>query len=215
MYKCLLTNSKPAVCIFQNAWFCLCVAIHKEAWEIHLQSNVLVELFFVLVSGCKPSVDYILDITFTGITGCTSWSHHVNKVCTWTVATYDRKILEGKYLEVQRFLKYISEMFTTFLVVLWLIFELLFPKYRWMVNFQTFTFQNFPLCYGIVMLHTACSLYRVVQFLSRCQDKNGGFGGGPGQLAHLAPTYAAVLSLCILGTQEAFDCIDRYVCGIA
>lgn len=53
--------------------------------------------------------------------------------------------------------------------------------------------------------------HRVVQFLSNCQHGDGGFGGGPGQVAHLAPTYAAVLSLCILGTQEAYDCIDRYV----
>ena len=51
----------------------------------------------------------------------------------------------------------------------------------------------------------------MVQFLSRCQHSDGGFAGGPGQLAHLAPTYAAVLSLCTLGTQEAYDCIDRYV----
>ena len=35
--------------------------------------------------------------------------------------------------------------------------------------------------------------------------------GGPGQLPHLAPTYAAVLSLCILGTEEAYKAIDRSV----
>lgn len=33
--------------------------------------------------------------------------------------------------------------------------------------------------------------------------------GGPGQLPHLAPTYAAVLALCILGTEEAYKAIDR------
>ena len=53
--------------------------------------------------------------------------------------------------------------------------------------------------------------HRVVQFLSKCQHVDGGFCGGPGQMAHLATTYAAVLSLSILGTQEAYDCIDRYV----
>jgi len=52
---------------------------------------------------------------------------------------------------------------------------------------------------------------RVVQFLSKCQHEDGGFAGGPGQLAHLAPTYAAILSLAILGTQEAYNCIDRWV----
>ena len=31
----------------------------------------------------------------------------------------------------------------------------------------------------------------------------GGFGGGPGQMAHAATTYAAVLALCILATSDA------------
>ena len=57
------------------------------------------------------------------------------------------------------------------------------------------------------MFHTP----RVVQFLSQCQHQDGGFAGGPGQLAHLAPTYAAILTLAILGTQEAYNCIDRWV----
>lgn len=30
----------------------------------------------------------------------------------------------------------------------------------------------------------------VIAFISTCQQKSGGFGGGPYQLAHLAPTYA-------------------------
>ena len=33
--------------------------------------------------------------------------------------------------------------------------------------------------------------------------------GGPGQLPHLAPTYAAVLALCSLGAPEAYEVIDR------
>ncbi len=32
----------------------------------------------------------------------------------------------------------------------------------------------------------------IVAFLRRCQDPAGGFGGGPGQLPHLAPTYAGL-----------------------
>lgn len=48
------------------------------------------------------------------------------------------------------------------------------------------------------------------QFLARCQSPTGGFGGGPGQHAHLAPTYAAVNALCILGTQEAYNVINRF-----
>ncbi|TRY56978.1 hypothetical protein DNTS_023901 [Danionella cerebrum] len=49
----------------------------------------------------------------------------------------------------------------------------------------------------------------VCQFLARCQSPSGGFGGGPGQHAHLAPTYAAVNALCILGTEEAYSVINR------
>lgn len=49
----------------------------------------------------------------------------------------------------------------------------------------------------------------VCQFLSRCQSPTGGFAGGPGQHAHLAPTYAAVNALCIIGTEEAYNVIDR------
>uniref|UniRef100_G3NYA5 Protein farnesyltransferase subunit beta n=1 Tax=Gasterosteus aculeatus aculeatus TaxID=481459 RepID=G3NYA5_GASAC len=49
----------------------------------------------------------------------------------------------------------------------------------------------------------------VCQFLARCQSAAGGFAGGPGQHAHLAPTYAAVNALCIIGTEEAYNIIDR------
>uniref|UniRef100_A0A8C5SAN4 Farnesyltransferase, CAAX box, subunit beta n=1 Tax=Laticauda laticaudata TaxID=8630 RepID=A0A8C5SAN4_LATLA len=49
----------------------------------------------------------------------------------------------------------------------------------------------------------------VCQFLSHCQSPNGGFGGGPGQHPHLAPTYAAVNTLCIIGTEEAYNVINR------
>ncbi|KAK7488350.1 hypothetical protein BaRGS_00020324 [Batillaria attramentaria] len=51
----------------------------------------------------------------------------------------------------------------------------------------------------------------VANFLGKCQHPKGGFGGGPGQVAHLAPTYAAVNALCILSTitDKAFDVLDR------
>ncbi|XP_013377345.1 PREDICTED: protein farnesyltransferase subunit beta isoform X2 [Chinchilla lanigera] len=49
----------------------------------------------------------------------------------------------------------------------------------------------------------------VCQFLELCQSPDGGFGGGPGQHPHLAPTYAAVNALCIIGTEEAYDVINR------
>ena len=44
---------------------------------------------------------------------------------------------------------------------------------------------------------------------TRCQHAGSGFCGGPGQLPHLAPTYAAVNTLVTLGTPEAYGCIDR------
>jgi len=49
----------------------------------------------------------------------------------------------------------------------------------------------------------------IVTFLSLCQDPCGGYAGGPGQVAHLAPTYAAVNALCILGSTQALASIDR------
>jgi len=52
----------------------------------------------------------------------------------------------------------------------------------------------------------------VANFLNKCQNHDtGGFGGGPQQVSHLAPTYAAICSLCILGQfwREAYDIINR------
>ncbi|XP_043203524.1 protein farnesyltransferase subunit beta-like isoform X1 [Amphibalanus amphitrite] len=49
----------------------------------------------------------------------------------------------------------------------------------------------------------------VTAFLARCQSAEGGFGGGPGQLPHLAATYAAVSALASLGTEAAYQVIDR------
>uniref|UniRef100_A0AAR5QH13 Protein farnesyltransferase subunit beta n=1 Tax=Dendroctonus ponderosae TaxID=77166 RepID=A0AAR5QH13_DENPD len=43
----------------------------------------------------------------------------------------------------------------------------------------------------------------------RCQSPSGGFAGGPGQCPHLAPTYAAVNALVIVGTEEAYKIINR------
>ena len=37
-----------------------------------------------------------------------------------------------------------------------------------------------------------------IDFLAACQHSDGGFGGAPGQLAHLAPTYAALAALATL-----------------
>uniref|UniRef100_A0A1I8P731 Protein farnesyltransferase subunit beta n=1 Tax=Stomoxys calcitrans TaxID=35570 RepID=A0A1I8P731_STOCA len=53
------------------------------------------------------------------------------------------------------------------------------------------------------------TLEQVVAFLEKCRHPQGGFAGGPGQYAHLAPTYAAVNSLAMIGTPSAFRAIDR------
>lgn len=52
-------------------------------------------------------------------------------------------------------------------------------------------------------------LDNTVSFLIKCRSSAGGFGGGPGQQPHAAPTYAAVNSLCIIGTERAYEAIDR------
>ena len=49
----------------------------------------------------------------------------------------------------------------------------------------------------------------VISFLRSCQAANGGFGGGPLQLPHLAPTYAATAALVSLGGAEALDAVNR------
>lgn len=48
---------------------------------------------------------------------------------------------------------------------------------------------------------------RGIETILSFQHPSGGFGGGPGQLAHLLPTYAAVCSLVMLG--GGWDRIDR------
>ncbi len=73
------------------------------------------------------------------------------------------------------------------------------------------------LCYWILHAHRLLDMEvseddkkRFVRRLAGCQCPLGGFGGGQGQLAHLAPTYAAVMALACIGTPEAYDAIDRY-----
>ena len=41
------------------------------------------------------------------------------------------------------------------------------------------------------------------------QNPGGGFGGGHSQVAHIAATYAAVLSLAMVGGAESLELIDR------
>lgn len=50
---------------------------------------------------------------------------------------------------------------------------------------------------------------RVVETCTPMQNPSGGFGGGHGQTSHAASSYAAVLSLAMVGGNEALDLIDR------
>src|SRR5690606_31393100 len=62
-----------------------------------------------------------------------------------------------------------------------------------------------------VLFNIFIHLSSVIDFLSRCQHKDGGFGGGPGQVPHSAPTYAAINALMICGTEKAYNVINRLI----
>lgn len=49
---------------------------------------------------------------------------------------------------------------------------------------------------------------RVIETLRSCQNPDGGFGGGPGQISHLAPSYCSVVALAYIGV-DAFEMVDR------
>lgn len=64
---------------------------------------------------------------------------------------------------------------------------------------------------GLATLGEDVSEYeqRVINTIRPIQNPTGGFGGGNGQMSHLAPTYAILLSLAIIGGTEAMEIIDR------
>ena len=64
---------------------------------------------------------------------------------------------------------------------------------------------------GLHLLGESVEIYqkRVVETLTPSQNPGGGFGGGHGQISHLAPSYAAILSLAIIGGVDTLDIIDR------
>jgi protein farnesyltransferase subunit beta len=51
--------------------------------------------------------------------------------------------------------------------------------------------------------------FRVIKTFAPMQNASGGFGGGHGQYSHLAGTYAAILSLALVGGEAAYSLIDR------
>jgi prenyltransferase beta subunit len=55
---------------------------------------------------------------------------------------------------------------------------------------------------------------RAIDTLITNQHPDGGFGGGPGQIPHLLPTYASVCALVIVGhpgEKGGWNQINRYV----
>ncbi|KAH7135729.1 terpenoid cyclases/protein prenyltransferase alpha-alpha toroid [Dendryphion nanum] len=50
---------------------------------------------------------------------------------------------------------------------------------------------------------------RVIATFLAAQHPEGGYGGGFGQLPHLAATYAAILSLVMVGGESAYESVDR------
>jgi protein farnesyltransferase subunit beta len=58
-------------------------------------------------------------------------------------------------------------------------------------------------------LPPAPSRTAIISFLASCQHPEGGFGGGPYQLAHLATTYAAVAALVTIGGEDALAIVNR------
>ncbi|OBT51071.1 hypothetical protein VE04_09229 [Pseudogymnoascus sp. 24MN13] len=50
---------------------------------------------------------------------------------------------------------------------------------------------------------------RLISTVAPLQNSTGGFGGGHGQMSHLATTYATVLSLTMVGGEDAINAIDR------
>lgn len=49
----------------------------------------------------------------------------------------------------------------------------------------------------------------IIKFMQDCAHPDGGYGGGPGQIAHVATTFAAVNALLTVSGEEALDSIDR------
>lgn len=50
---------------------------------------------------------------------------------------------------------------------------------------------------------------RIIDTFRPLQNTSGGFGGGQGHLSHLAGTYAVLLSLAMVGGEDAYKLVDR------
>lgn len=61
---------------------------------------------------------------------------------------------------------------------------------------------------GFILINVN-QMFRSISTFTTCQHPDGGFGAGTGFLAHLATSYATILSLAIVGSRDAFELIDR------
>lgn len=63
----------------------------------------------------------------------------------------------------------------------------------------------------LVLIETklTCIYGSVVATFAPMQNATGGFGGGHGQMSHCAPSYAVVLSLAMVGGEDAFRLVNR------
>ncbi|KAI9005628.1 farnesyltransferase, CAAX box, beta [Hyaloraphidium curvatum] len=59
------------------------------------------------------------------------------------------------------------------------------------------------------VLERSSSFFRVLDTLLLCQNETGGFGGGFGQISHLATTYAATHAIAVIGLDRGFESIKR------
>lgn len=64
---------------------------------------------------------------------------------------------------------------------------------------------------GLALLGEDVSMYRqkLIDTARAMQNPNGGFGGGHGQMSHLATSFALILSIAIVGGEELYEVIDR------
>lgn len=64
---------------------------------------------------------------------------------------------------------------------------------------------------GLRLLGEDVSSYReaLIETARSMQNDTGGFGGGNGQLSHLATTYAIVLSMALVGGEDVYNVVDR------
>ncbi|KAJ0985826.1 hypothetical protein J5N97_004182 [Dioscorea zingiberensis] len=154
----------------------------------------------------------------SGSTRCSSHPHPHQEM-KLTITQLEQLKVERKVFEIYHLLSDVSPHAKSLMMELWRDkhIEFLTRGLRQLGPSFFVLDANRPwLCYWI--LHSIALLgesvdseleNNVVDFLSRCQDKDGGYGGGPGQMPHLATTYAAVNTLVTLGSERALSSIDR------